>query len=68
MILIINRLTNFITNIQNICNLIGQEQYNISRIVPLVSVLYSLTNNSIDFRARKKKLVQSMSTIVFHKI
>ena len=32
-----------IANVQNICNLIGQEEYNISHIVLLVSMSYSLT-------------------------
>ena len=32
-------------NLQNIYNLIDQEEYNVSRVVLLASILYSLTKN-----------------------
>ena len=32
-------------NLQNIYNLIGQEEYNVSRVVLSASILYSLTKN-----------------------
>ena len=35
-----------IANVQNICNLIGLEEYNFDRIVLLASILYSLTKNN----------------------
>ena len=40
-----SRIHNFIANVQNICNPIGREEYNIGRIVLSVSILYSLTKN-----------------------
>ena len=33
-------------NVQNICKLIGQEEYNIGRIVHLFSILYFSTNQA----------------------
>ena len=33
----------FNANVQNICNLIGREEYNIGRIVLSTSIFYSLT-------------------------
>ena len=50
-----NHKGKFITNVENICNLIGRERYNISHIVFLVSILYPSTkNNKIQFLWREK--------------
>ena len=35
-----------ITNVQNIYNLIGREVHNFGRIIPSVSILYSLTKTT----------------------
>ena len=44
-------------NVQNICNLIGRVECNIGHIVPLVSILESLTKKltTFDFRGGKKQ-------------
>ena len=42
----IPNLKGLIANVQNICNLIGLEEYNFDRIVLLASILYSLTKNN----------------------
>ena len=39
-------LSFIIPTVQNICNLTGQEEYNIGLIVILTSILYSLTKKS----------------------
>ena len=39
-------LSFIIPTVQNICNLIGREEYNIGLIVILTSILYSLTEKS----------------------
>ena len=45
-----------IANIQNICNLIGREEYNIGRTVLLVSMLNSLTNEKkFNFRGGQNR-------------
>ena len=44
-----------ITNVQNICNLVGWEEYTIGRTVPSTSILYSLTkSNNIQIPRREK--------------
>ena len=42
-----------IANVQNICNLIGREEYNIGRIVLSDSILYSLTKTTTFNNIRK---------------
>ena len=45
-----------ITNVQNICNLIGRKTHNIGRILLSLSTMYSLTNTkNISFRGRKNR-------------
>ena len=48
----------FIANVQNICNLIGRDECNFSRIVFSTSIVYCLTkkHNKIWFPCQKKKL------------
>ena len=42
-------------NVQNICNLIGREEYNICHILFLATILYSLRkNNNIGIPWKKK--------------
>ena len=38
----IAKISDFFTNVQNICHLIGQEEYSIARLTLSVSILYSL--------------------------
>ena len=48
-------ITAIIAKVQNICHLIGQEEYNIGRIVLSTSILNFLTkNNNIRIPWRKK--------------
>ena len=55
-----------IANVQNICNLIGGEEYKISCTVLLVSILYSVIEKqtSFDFRGTKKKMLITIKSIV----
>ena len=45
-------IISIIANIQNICNLIGQEGYYIGRIVLSISVLHSFTKKKTTFNFR----------------
>ena len=47
-------ILNFIINIQNICDIIGREEYSIVLIVLSTSILYSLTKKKKIFKILKK--------------
>ena len=44
-------------NVKNTCNLIGQNEYNIGRIVLSASILYYLTKGTRTFECRGRKKV-----------
>ena len=56
-----------IANKQNICNLIGREEYSIFRIVLLVSILYSLTKvqqHSISVTQKNRTLLIKIKIMI----